>query len=132
MARRNEDIFGVGSMFSQGSKPKRDKRRAFTRTQKNEILAQQNNKCAKCHKPLDMRTVEFDHKKGWADRGRTVTQNGQALCPHCHKLKTHKSRLKKIEKKRKPKKESIFGGSLFGEQPKRRKKKSDKLFDFGF
>jgi hypothetical protein len=77
----------------------RDGRRAFTTTQKNEILHQQDGKCAECHKKLDVRVIEYHHIKAWAAQGRTVTQNGAALCPTCHKLKTHKERLKSIDKK---------------------------------
>lgn len=82
----------------KGHRLARDKRRAFTQTQKNEILHQQDNKCAKCHKKLDPRAIEFDHVKGWAAQGRTVIQNGAALCPTCHTLKTHNDRLTNIEK----------------------------------
>lgn len=107
----------------------RDSRRTFTRTQKNEIWAQQNGKCAKCKNQLDPRATEYDHKKGWADKGQTVTVNGQALCANCHKKKTHKDRLKKIENKGK-KKESggIFGRSIF-DSPKRRGKRPKSIFD---
>lgn len=37
----------------------RDTRRAFTQTQKQEILYQQDNKCAFCHKKLDPRDIEY-------------------------------------------------------------------------
>jgi 5-methylcytosine-specific restriction endonuclease McrA len=94
---------GVNSPFQISQKPKRDSRRAFTRTQKNEILYQQDGKCAKCHKKLDPRAIEFDHKKPWASGGRTITQNGRALCPECHKIVTHAKRLRNTNKKRKPK-----------------------------
>jgi hypothetical protein len=77
----------------------RDGRRAFTQTQKNEILYQQNSKCAKCHEALDIRIVQYDHIKAWADKGRTITQNGAALHPNCHALKTHIERVKQIDKK---------------------------------
>jgi hypothetical protein len=77
----------------------RDTRRAFTTTQKNEILYQQNNKCAKCREDLDPRVAEFDHIEPWAYRGRTVTRNGAALCPNCHRLKTHHDRLQKLDEK---------------------------------
>ena len=110
----NDNPFDFFGTSRQNSKKQRDKRRAFTKTQKNEIWAQQNGKCASCKKKLDPRTVEYDHKKGWADRGKTVVVNGQALCPHCHKLKTHKERLKKVEKKKKRKKEERFDPFGFG------------------
>jgi predicted restriction endonuclease len=77
----------------------RDRRRAFTITQKNEILYQQDTRCAVCHVKLDLRVVEYDHIKAWAASGRTITQNGAALCPNCHRLKTHKERLKSIDRK---------------------------------
>jgi len=76
----------------------RDKRRVFTQTQKNEILYQQDSKCAFCHKKLDLRVVEYDHIKPWASTGRTITQNGAALCPLHHRIKTHDDRLKNIDK----------------------------------
>jgi len=83
-----------------GEKREKDNRRIFTKTQKNEMWAQQNGKCAKCQEPLDPRTVEYDHIKPWADKGKTAVVNGAALCPNCHKLKTHIHRLKKTEKKK--------------------------------
>ena len=76
---------------------KRDSKRSFTRTQKNEILYQQNNKCAKCHKDLDPRDIEFHHDKPWANGGRTITINGRALCGSCHNVISHKNRIKQIE-----------------------------------
>ncbi|MBI4181423.1 MAG: HNH endonuclease [Candidatus Aenigmarchaeota archaeon] len=84
----NVDVFGT--------QEKRDKRRAFTLTQRNEIWDQQGGKCAICRKKLEARSTEYDHVKPWADRGRTITVNGAALCANCHKIKTHKERLVKI------------------------------------
>lgn len=81
----------------------RDKRRSFTQSQKNQIRYQQNDKCAICHKPLDPRTTHYDHKKAWADKGRTVVQNGRALHAECHSIKHHTERLKKAEGKSKKK-----------------------------
>ena len=76
----------------------RDKKRSFSTTQKNQILYQQDNKCAKCQNPLDMRAVEYHHIKPWSIGGRTVTVNGVALCPKCHKIIAHEERLKEQEK----------------------------------
>jgi predicted HNH restriction endonuclease len=110
---------------------KKDKRRIFTGTQRKEILYQQDNKCARCHKKLDPRTVEFDHKKPWASGGRTIIVNGRALCPNCHRIVTHNTRLKKLEKnkskknKRKRKEKSLFGEEFFGLKTKKRRKKSN-------
>jgi len=92
------------------SQPKRDSRRSFLSTQRKEILYQQDNKCAKCHEKLDPRAIHFHHIKPWSSGGRTITQNGAALCPKCHEILTHKERLRKVDKKRKKRKPSL---SLF-------------------
>lgn len=78
----------------------RDGRRAFTTTQKKHILLQQNYKCAMCFKKLDLTIVEFDHAKPWSE-------NGVALHPDCHRRKTLKENLKKVDKVRKPTKPKI-------------------------
>lgn len=80
---------------------KKDSRRAFSPTQKKEILYQQDSKCARCHEKLDPRAIEFDHKKPWASGGRTKVVNGRAICANCHKKITHEARLKQVDKKRK-------------------------------
>jgi hypothetical protein len=80
--------------------PKKDIRRSFTTTQKKEILYQQDNKCAKCHKKLDPRAVHFHHEKPWGSGGRTITTNGRALDAECHEIVSHNQRLKKVDKKR--------------------------------
>ena len=72
MARNNP--FDILALDFGLRKNKRDSRRTFTITQKKEILYQQNNKCAICHRKLDPRAIEFDHGKPWADGGRTITQ----------------------------------------------------------
>ena len=87
---------------------KKDIRRAFTKTQQNEILYQQDGKCAKCHEKLDPRATEFDHKKPWASGGRTIKTNGRALCANCHRKITHETRLKRVDKKRKPRNTNPF------------------------
>ena len=93
---------------------KETKRQPVSKSQKNEILAQQKSRCAHCRKMLDMRSVEFDHKKEVYKGGRSLVNNLQALCSDCHKIKTHNNRLKKIENKR------ILDKSYYGE--KRNKK----------
>ena len=92
--------------FGNNEDDGRDKRRCFTQSQKNEILYQQNNKCAMCGRRLDPRTTEFDHEKAWADRGRTITQNGRALHAECHKVKHHNKKVEAANKKSKSKKKA--------------------------
>ncbi len=101
----NNNFFNLGKSSKKESI--RDTRRVFTQTQKNHIWDQQNGKCAgtDCnHSQLKQSYVRYDHKKGWADKGQTVSENGQALCSNCHSIKTQKSNLKKIDKKRTSKK----------------------------
>jgi len=42
---------------------KRPKRQPVSLSQKNEVLARQKNRCAMCHRLLDMRAKHLDHKK---------------------------------------------------------------------
>ena len=95
---------------------KKDSRRAFSKTQKTEIWDRQKGKCARCHKPLKMATVEYDHVKQYSRGGSTRTSNGRALCKNCHGIVTHKSRLKKIDKKRQL--SSQFSPFSMGYRPK--------------
>ena len=91
---------------------------------------QHGGKCAKCYKPLRQATVEYDHGKAWSDGGKTVNKNGRALCAECHKLKTHKERLKKGDKKRKTSSSNLqHSGTLFDVPPKQGKSKSPINFD---
>jgi nitrate/TMAO reductase-like tetraheme cytochrome c subunit len=87
---------------------KKDTRRSFTSTQKKEILYQQDNKCARCHKKLDPRATHFHHAKPWASGGRTIVVNGRALCADCHEIISHKERLRQVDKKRKPRNVNPF------------------------
>jgi 5-methylcytosine-specific restriction endonuclease McrA len=97
--------------FEDSDKPKRDSRRTFTKTQQKAIFQKQKGKCARCHKKLDLRATQFDHKKPWASGGRTTIANGRALCSECHDIVTHNERLRKTDKKRKRKQTNPF--SLF-------------------
>jgi 5-methylcytosine-specific restriction endonuclease McrA len=96
-------MFGFDDPFgTDGKNSGRDKRRAFTQSQKKEIQYQQGGKCAACKKPLDPRDIEYDHKKPWADKGHTVSENGRALCGSCHNKVTHAHNLSKVDGRKKP------------------------------
>lgn len=97
----NSGLFSSVNLYPRQEQSGRDKRRAFTESQKHEILHQQNYKCATCHKKLDLRVTEYDHIKPWADKGKTKIINGAALCPTCHRLKTHKETVRKVESRKK-------------------------------
>ena len=101
-----EDPLGLKDFDPLGRKKekKRDSRRSFSKEQKKKILYQQNYKCAKCHKLLHLNSTDFDHINPWADKGKTVTENGAALCKNCHGMKTTEDRIKKMEKKPKSEK----------------------------
>jgi nitrate/TMAO reductase-like tetraheme cytochrome c subunit len=89
------------------TQPKKYTRRAFTATQKKQILAQQDFKCAKCHKKLGV-AYHFHHAKSWSSGGKTTVQNGRALCADCHEIISHKERLKQVDEKRKPRNTNPF------------------------
>ncbi len=97
-----KDIFGDKLTHNIYGRPlkKQTKRQPVSKSQKNEILARQKNKCAHCRKMLDMRAIHFDHIKEVYRGGKSVINNLQALCTECHAIKTHNERLKKVENKR--------------------------------
>jgi len=98
-----KDSFGLPDVDWILGEPKRDSRRAFTQTQKKEILVRQNYRCARCHKRLDLRATHFHHVKPYALGGKTKTVNAVALCSECHDKIHHEQRLKKLEKKKRGK-----------------------------
>lgn len=102
MAKNSKYFTGI-NLYQEQEGSRRDKSRAFRQTQKEEILFQQNNKCARCHKKLDPRDIEYDHIKPWAANGKTATVNGAALCGSCHNKKTHEERLRRLEPKKRKK-----------------------------
>jgi len=79
---------------------KKNKREPVSKSQKNELLLKQKNRCKACRNILYPTHTHFDHVKPIADGGRSIISNLQALCANCHNIKTHKDRLKKVEKKR--------------------------------
>jgi RHS repeat-associated protein len=62
----------------------RDPKRVFTKEQKSEMLKQQDNKCAKCGEPKSVDEVHGHHKIRHADGGKTIPENGVAVCKECH------------------------------------------------
>jgi hypothetical protein len=109
------------------------KREPVARSQKNEVLAQQRNRCARCKNILDMRATHFDHIKEVYKGGRSIVSNLQALCANCHNIKTHKDKLKQTEKKKtqgRKNNNSLLGSSLFDVPTKKRKTSGP--FDMGF
>jgi 5-methylcytosine-specific restriction endonuclease McrA len=85
----------------------KDTRRAFSQTQKKEILAKQGFKCARCHEKLGV-GYHFDHIKPWAEGGKTTVRNGQVLCAQCHEEKSHRGRLDTVDEGRKTKNNNPF------------------------
>lgn len=99
--KSKDDILGSNFDIGIGTKkPQKPKREPVTKSQKNEVLAIQKNKCAKCNKQLDMRATHFDHIKEVYKGGKSVISNLQALCANCHSIKTNKDKLKKAEEKK--------------------------------
>ena len=89
----------MGFLDPYDDSPKRDSRRAFTHSQRNEIWDRQGGKCAGCRNQLMRSSTHYDHVKPWEDGGKTMIGNGQALCPNCHARKSNRERLKKVESK---------------------------------
>jgi len=129
---KNTNTYGTLN-FGFGPKSEKPKRESVAKSQKNEVLAKQRNKCAMCNKLLDMRATHFDHIKEVYKNGKSIVSNLQALCANCHNIKTHKDKLKRTEKKKaQARKKDTFssGVGLFGAPPKFKKPKNP--FNFGF
>lgn len=108
------------------------KRKGFTAGQKLEILANQNHRCASCNKPFTKsRRPHFDHIDG--DSSNNEIENGQALCPNCHDLKSRDQSRERIKGK-KQSNDLGFGNigfdALLGSSKDKKKKQSDG-FNFG-
>lgn len=63
-------------------------RRKLTKAEKIKVAASQKWRCMRCQDLLD-ETFEVDHVEQHALRGDDSSSNVQALCPHCHRKKTH-------------------------------------------
>lgn len=98
---------------SRSTSVKRDAKRIFSTTVKNQILMLQKRRCARCRSILRLTSTHYDHKLPWKDGGRTDESNCQALCANCHGDKTHEDRLKRERKNRIPQKESQNPNRLF-------------------
>ena len=122
--RKPADLFGNGD-FALGRKKEKPKREPIARSQKNEVLARQKNRCAKCNSLLDMRATHFDHKREVYKGGKSTVSNLQALCANCHNIKTHKDKLKNTERKKmesRKKHTGLFGRGTFGFPPAKQRK----------
>ena len=64
-------------------------KRLFNKRQKNILLLRGGNKCAICGKTLS-NDFHADHVKAFSKGGKTITQNGQLLCPKCNLKKGNK------------------------------------------
>jgi len=94
----NKKIFGI----EWGEE---DKRIPIPHSIKQEILFKQKGKCAECGLDFMSEGIipEIHHKDG--NPANSKLSNLEALCPNCHRKKTHKQFLTKSLKKksRKPK-----------------------------
>lgn len=110
-----KDMFGFTTKLPKldmyGNLVKKITRQPTSTSQKNEVLARQGNRCARCHKVLDMRAKHLDHKKEVYKGGKSKISNLQYLCANCHNIKTHEDKLKQVEKRRssRPKQNNPFG-----------------------
>jgi len=143
-------------MFKNSLAP-RKRKRVLTAADKKRIASKQNWKCKICNNLLPTR-YHIDHIKEFSGGGSDRESNLQALCPNCHSEKTEQERHRKKQAKLKSKEkeqsfglfgnnsslfkaptkrktsDNIFGGNIFGESPKKKKKnkQSNNPFQFIF
>jgi len=84
------DLFG-DDPFGGGSK-----RKTIPKSIKNEVLVQQDYKCANCGSKLPARK-HFHHITPVSEGGDNSIDNVEALCPNCHSEIHHRMQLKKHE-----------------------------------
>ena len=92
-------VFDVEVPWNYPKEKNRDKRRKFTRSQEKEIWDRQHGYCHKCEKKLRQTATHYHHIKPWSQGGKTIINNGQALCTDCHNRETNKNIVKKVELK---------------------------------
>ena len=95
--------------YNSNKKVDRDSRRTFSVTKRKELKSTQNNKCKICGIELSDDNIDYDHIIPWEDGGKTIVANGQAICLKCHREKTRKEKLKKVDKKRVNKTTNLWG-----------------------
>lgn len=64
-----------------------DKRRFYTKEEKEYILSKTGGRCAHCGKKLTIKTVEKDHSIPWSKGGPSDVENIVPLCRECNKSK---------------------------------------------
>src|SRR5687767_10898313 len=64
----------------------RDKRRNFSRLQRDKIFLRYKGRCAICGNPLED-NWQADHIFAWALGGKTISANGQPTCVACNRKK---------------------------------------------
>jgi 5-methylcytosine-specific restriction protein A len=65
-------------------------RRALSQSERKAIVESQNNCCAMCGHELIPGHYEFDHICALVHDGDNASDNWQALCRNCHKMKSLK------------------------------------------
>ena len=63
--------------------------RAFSKTQRKMLALIAGGRCEKCGVTLD-KSFHADHILPWSRGGKTIIQNGAALCPSCNLKKGSK------------------------------------------
>ena len=64
-----------------------DKRRFYTKEEKEYILSKTGGRCAHCGKKLTIKTMEKDHSIPWSKGGPSDVENIVPLCRECNKEK---------------------------------------------
>jgi 5-methylcytosine-specific restriction protein A len=76
-------------------------RRYLTQSQREDIVKDQDEKCAECGTPLISGHYEFDHIQALEHDGDNARDNWRAICTSpCHKAKTRKDHQARAKRDR--------------------------------
>lgn len=122
--------------FGYGLGSKKKKRVTPTRSEKNEIGDKQSWRCYECDNPISPTIAEYHHKDN--NPSNWKLSNIVLICANCHKIKTNKQRIKKVQQiriERENRDKTPFGFDINKEinassiSGKRKKPKESGLFD---